>query len=60
MNNMPPHEFVTHWVTNSMCRQDSGQIDRYDWMSDNPIIEPNLCTDKDEVVVNYSILHEGK
>ena len=60
MNNMPPHEFVTHWVANSMCHQDSGLMDRYVWMSDSLTIDPIFCMDYDETGGRYSILDEGK
>jgi len=36
------HEFVTHRVANSMSHQDSGQMDRYVWMSDTPTFDPIL------------------
>jgi len=60
MNIIPSHEFVTHWVANSMSHQDSGQMDRYVWMSDSPTIDPILFTENNSADRRYSILHEQK
>ena len=60
MNNIPYNEFVTHWVANLMCHQDSGQIGRYIWMADSPTIDPIFLSDKNELVVKNSILHDQK
>jgi len=60
MNIIPSHEFVTHRVANSKSHQDSGQMDRYVWMSDTPTFDPILCTEKNEPARSYSILHEQK
>ncbi|WP_320211738.1 hypothetical protein [Methanospirillum purgamenti] len=60
MDIIPSYEFVTQRVANLMSHKDTGQLDRKVRMSAIPTIDPFFCTDKDEVVPRYSILHEGK